>query len=154
MTRLFLLIALALVVTLSASGCLSDESGTPTTEVPDSTSTVGTTAGNEPTASGTVPTTAFGSDEGGKLSTYLVQDPPDGATVVDSTDSRIGDATYVQELLQRTVENGPITTNINGSQLDRLDRELEDVPYTSGGKSGYYIRYDGTVVRIMIARYQ
>lgn len=154
MTRRFVLTVLALVVVLSASGCLSGELGSPTTEVPDSTSTVVTTAGDEPATSGTVPTTAFGSDDGGKLSTYLVQDPPDDATVVDSTDARVENATYVQELLRRTVENGPITTNVNGSQLDRLDRELEDVPYTSSGKSGYYLRHDGTVVRIVIARYQ
>lgn len=98
-------------------------------------------------------TTAFGSDDGGKLFTYLVDQPPENATVVDSSESEVEDATFVQDVLRRTVENGPITTNINGSQLDRLDRELEDVPYTTGGESGYYLRYDGEIIRIVIARY-
>ena len=146
-----------LLVVLWLSGCLSIGVDSPATESPDTRATTDTTSTTKTGAtsdSTTMPTTNLGSDDGGKLFTYRVDQPPDGATIIDSTDPRIENATFVQELLRRTAENGNVTTNINGSQLDRLDRELEDVPYTSGGKSGYYLRYDGKVIRIVIARYQ
>lgn len=107
-----------------------------------------------PACGSTTTMSTTGSDTGGKLFTYRVDQPPEYATIVDSTDPKVDNATFVQEILRRTVENGNVTTNINGSQLDCLDRELEDVPYTSGGKSGYYLRHDGEVIRIVIARYQ
>lgn len=101
-----------------------------------------------------MPTTSPGSEAGGKLFAYRVDQPPANATIINSTDPKIDNVTLIQEILPHAAEDGDATKNINGSQLDRLDQALEDVPYTSDGDSGYYIRYEGTVIRIVIARYQ
>ena len=162
--RFFVLVSVLLVVSSSA-GCLSTDSGPSTGGTTEHTSTATTTSPtrvsstmedttSDATATTTMPTTSPGSEAGGKLFTYRVEQPPADATVINSTDPRVENSTFVQEILRRTAENGNLTENINGSQLDRLDRELEDVPYFSGGKSGYYLRYEGTVIRIVIARYQ
>lgn len=151
--RLFTIVGILLVVVLPLSGCLSIGPDSPTTASPGTTTTTVATSMTNTDATADS-TTNPGSDAGGKLFTYRVDQPPDDATIIDSTDASVENSTFVQELLRRTADNGNVTANINGSQLDRLDRELEDVPYTSGGKSGHYLRYDGLVIRIVIARYQ
>lgn len=169
--RCFVLVSIVLV--MSSAGCTTIESGIEPTETSDSTPTVTTlsptstsattrettattTRDTTPDSTSTtpMPTTSPGSATGGKLFAYRVEDPSDNATVIGSTDPRIGNVTLVQEILRRAAEDGDAVRNINGTQLERLERTLEGVPYTSGGESGYYIRYEGTVVRIFIARYQ
>lgn len=95
-------------------------------------------------------TTSFGSSTGGGLSAELVDQPPANATIINSTNPKIRNATTVQDILAEAAEDGIAARDLNESQLEYLEQEFEDVPYTKNGTDGYYIRYEDVVILLEI----
>lgn len=136
------------VVLLVSAGCATFQpSDTPTTdEQVETTSEYGTTTDG----AGTTEPTVVG---GGKLLAYTASTPPENATVVNYTESRLGNATILTEVLGEAVRDGDAAVDVTRSELEPVDDALEDVPRHDGSEFGYYVRYDGTVVQLRVARY-
>lgn len=145
------------VVVVMMAGCSStgfDGAGPTTTEPEITTTSMDTTTTNrtvtETETKSPVLTTSSGSAEGGQISVYPVENLPDNVTVVNATDYRIRNITIIQHLLREAAQNGDAFQDVNKTQIERLQDELRDVPDSHGRNSEYYIRYQGTVYRLLI----
>ena len=93
------------------------------------------------------------SSRGLMISVYPVDDPPPNATVTDSTQVQNVNfnETTLRELLTRVVETGPQTyIDVTGQEICRVKDTFADVPRYDGDQSGYYLRHDGAVVRVVL----
>lgn len=92
-------------------------------------------------------------NSGGKLLAYSVSTPPENVTVVNYTNTAIGNSTVLTKALRQAVEDGDAALNLEPSELKSVDKTLEDVPRYDGAEFGYYIRYDETIVQVRTVRY-
>lgn len=93
------------------------------------------------------------SSRGLMISVYPVDDPPPNATVTNSTQVQNVNfnETTLREFLTRVVETGPQTyVDVTGQEICRVKDTFADVPRYDGDQSGYYLRHDGAVVRVVL----
>lgn len=87
------------------------------------------------------------------ISVYPVDDPPPNATVTNSTQVQAVtvNGTTFDEVLKRVVETGSHTgIYTDGWGPCRVRDAFAEVPRHDGDQSGYYLRHDGTVVRVTL----
>lgn len=151
-TLVITMVVIVLVAGCSTTGFNGANSDTTVSErattTTDTTTTDQTSTDSDTESS--VPTTSFGSSEGGLISVYPAEQLPSNATVINGTDTQIQNITLVQNLLRKTAENGDASRDVNKTQLERLQKELKNIPDSHGTNSEYYIRYQGTVYRLLI----
>ncbi|WP_135828112.1 hypothetical protein [Halorussus halobius] len=126
-----------LAVAVSGSGCLT---GQPTASPLD---------GGESSAS----------TGDGEITAEVVSDAPPNATVVDFGDDRVRANSYLREAVREAVnESGRAVVTVPKSEVGKMkaDRErlsgyFPDDDSSGEYESGYYVEYDGTVVRVEFA---
>lgn len=90
---------------------------------------------------------------GSAVKVSVVADPPVDATVTNSTAVRYVELDHepLDEVLTRVVESGEAArVGLEGRATCRLDDALAELPRHDGDRGGYYLRHDGSVVRVVM----
>ena len=143
---LTLLCALSVVV----AGCAGSPSRDSSTTTPSAEPTADATT-ESPTTSGTRTTypTVGPNETIGYIEAEAVEDAPPNATVVNASHSAIANATPIQEAVREAVRtDGNATVEFTRRENRNVSAGFDGIPRHD---SGWYVRYDGQVVRLVYA---
>jgi hypothetical protein len=90
-------------------------------------------------------------DRGGAVEGQVVETAPANATVTDSAQLP-DDARFVREALNEAAEsdNKRGSAHLTAVELCHVEASLADLPRHEGDRFGYYVRHDGTLVRVTL----
>ena len=93
----------------------------------------------------------YGCNSDGLLFASVVDEPPANATVINSTNDQIVDQPIIQETLEEAAMSGNVTKDLKPREYCQVRDALAELPEHDGQEFGYYIQYQGDLIRLQLA---
>jgi hypothetical protein len=87
---------------------------------------------------------------------HVVDEPPEGATVIDASNEQIDDVDAIQRAISESGSENGVTLKVNKTTYESVEAALgrtpvyRDKPKTYANRTGLYVNASGRIIRISV----